>query len=183
MCLGKIKNHVKGTPQNSTHHSSFFMWCGKAAQVRGEWKGGESKPGCYCFSISNESLMKNLLFPTIIFRRERGTGKLLFTLECFAHEVVSALLYHWRLPSSPAALLLISSIAAMDFPNQIPSPSDFQRPLRAPSDRLLVLAGPSPATLCTGGAKCQHKWFCNWLVKPRHGPPRCSCLTVSSCSW
>lgn len=65
--MKKYVFRLKGNPQNSSHHSSFFIWYGKAAQVKREGKGGESKLSCDCLRIPNVSLMKNLLFSMIFF--------------------------------------------------------------------------------------------------------------------
>lgn len=71
--MKKYVLRMKEKPQNSSHHSSCFIWCGKAAQIKREWKGGESKPSCASLSISNMFSMKNLLFSMLAPWREKGS--------------------------------------------------------------------------------------------------------------
>lgn len=179
--MKKYVFRLKESPQNSSHHSSFFIWCGKAVQVKREWKGGGSKPSSDCFSIPNMSLVKTHLFSVMIFWRERGTGKPFFTTECFAREVLSAQLSHWHVPLSPGALLLSAALLGGSW--GFPQPNSFTRWF----SEVFTWTHWSPG--CVGwfftsqalhwGAKCQHKWLSKWLMKLRHCPLRCSCLTLS----
>lgn len=86
--MKKYVLRMKEKPQNSSHHSSCFIWCGKAAQIKREWKGGESKPSCASLSISNMFSMKNLLFSMRVPWRERGTGPLVTSWEWIPQ-------FHW----------------------------------------------------------------------------------------
>lgn len=80
--MKKYVLRMKEKPQNSSHHSSCFIWCGKAAQIKREWKGGESKLSCASLSISNMFSMKNLLFSMMVPWRERGTDPLVTSWVC-----------------------------------------------------------------------------------------------------
>lgn len=171
--MKKYVFRLKENPQNSSHHSSCFIWCGKAVQLKREWKGGELKPSCDCFNNPNVSLMKNLLFSMMIFWRERGTGKPFFTVDCFAREVLPA----WLSPSPGAPLLSAPPQGQLRI-----SPADFLHLLIFKS----IDVDPLISWLCWlvlrqpkwhWGAKCQHKWFSKWLMKLRHCPLRCSCLS------
>lgn len=185
--MKKYVFRVKETPQNSSHHSSCFIWCGKAAQVKREWKGGESKPSCDCFSISNVSLMKNLLFCMMIFWREKGTGKPFFTAGCFAHEVLSA----WLCcstgipPTSPGALLLSASLlkGSYGFPQPISFTFWFSEVFTCTQWLPGCVGWSFTSQALHWGAKCQHRWFSKWLMKSRHCPLSWGIILWDALAW
>lgn len=124
--MKRVVFRLKENPQNSSHHSLCFIWCEKAAQVKREWMGGESKPRRDCFSILNVPLMKNLLFSMRIFWREKRTGKTFSTVGCFVCEVLAVLPCRPNgvPPYYPEVFLLFSLGAAEDFPSWFHSPAD-----------------------------------------------------------
>lgn len=165
--MKKYVFRLKENPPNSSHHSSCFIWCGKAAEVKRKWKGGESKPSCDCFNSPNVSLMKTLLFSTMIFWRERGTGKPLFTVERFA-------LYLPGCPTgvSPCPLGHSASLlgGSWGFPQTISFICWFSEVFTWPHWSPGSVGWFFTSRASHWGAKCQHKWFSKCLMNLKHCP-------------